>query len=274
MLVLHTLKAKRPWNVLFNRYFMDALQGIDFSLENIEIEHLDLLEFQDAQYQELIQQQLLHKYQKLDPDLIIVTFASTIKFVHEHDLFPGVPKIFVVPTPSGFGQIPDSIILPFAFEFRNNIEHGLDLLPDTKDIYLVAGNGLMGKRLISLFKKETKEFVNRVSFHDLTDLNVEELLERAEHLPDDSFIYYLTYSLDFDGKTVITRDFSKLLGERANRPVFSWLDLHALDIGILGGRVTTTKASATMSVDIMKRVLEGESIDSIRPEPPYVEYIY
>jgi signal transduction histidine kinase/DNA-binding response OmpR family regulator len=29
-----------------------------------------------------------------------------------------------------------------------------------------------------------------------------------------------------------------------------------------------------MSVDIIKRVLAGESIDSIKPKPPYVEYIY
>jgi signal transduction histidine kinase/DNA-binding NarL/FixJ family response regulator len=274
VLVLHTLKAKRPWNVLFNRYFMDALQDVNFSLENVEIEHLDLLEFHDASYQELVKRQLLHKYQDINPDLIIVTFASTIKFVHEHGLFPGVPKIFVLPTPSGFEQIPDSMILPFAFEFRKNIEHALDLLPDTKKIYLVAGNGTMDKRLISLFKNETRGLEERVSFHDLTDLNVDELLERAESLPEDSFIYYLTYSLDFNGKSVITRDFSKLIGERANRPVLSWLDLHALDIGILGGRVTTTKASATMSVDILKRVFEGESIDSIQPESPYVEYIY
>ena len=45
VLVLHTLKAKRPWNVLFNRYFVEAFQEINLSLENIEIENLDLLQF-------------------------------------------------------------------------------------------------------------------------------------------------------------------------------------------------------------------------------------
>jgi len=147
-------------------------------------------------------------------------------------------------------------------------------LPDTKDIYVVAGNGLMDRRLESMFRDETKDFRDRVSFHYLDDLNVEELLRRLEQLPDDSFVYYLTYSLDFQGKAVITRDFSKSIGQRSNRPVFSWLDLHALDIGILGGRVTTTRASATMSLDIVQRVFQGESIDTIKPHIPYVEYIY
>jgi len=274
VLVVHALKIKRPWNVLFNRYFAEALQEINLSLENIEIESLDLLQFKDANYQEIVKKQLEHKYANSAPDIIIITFASTIEFILENNLFPDIPKIFILPTPSGFEELPNSVTLPFAYEFKKNIEHALTLLPDTKSIYVVAGNGLMDKRLVSEFHNETKEFGNRVSINYLDDLNVEELLRHIEHLPDDSFIYYLTYSLDFQGKAVITRDFTKRIAEHSNRPVFSWLDLHALGNGILGGRVTTTRASATMSVDIVKRVFQGESIDSIIPPPPYVEYIY
>jgi PAS domain S-box-containing protein len=260
--------------VLFNRYFAEALQENNLTLANLEIENLDLLQFKNADYQGIVKRQLEHKYANQAPDIIIITFASAIKFILENDLFPDIPKIFVLPTPSGLDDAPHSVVLPFAFEFKNNIEHALTLLPDTKSIYVVAGNGLMDTRLVSMFRDETKDFGNRVSFHYLDDLNTEELLNRLEQLPDDSFVYYLTYSLDFQGKAVITRDFSKSIGERSNRPVFSWLDLHALDIGILGGRVTTTRASATMSLDIVKRVFQGESIDTIKPDLPYVEYIY
>jgi len=274
VLVLHTLKVRRPWNLLFNRYFMEALEQSSLPPHEFEIENLDLLQFNDADYQETVKKQLEHKYGESSPDVIIITFASTIKFVLENNLFPGIPKIFVLPTRSDFDKVPNSVVLPFAFEFKKNIEHALTLLPDTKAIYVVAGNGLMDRRLASLFRNETKAFGSRVSFYYLDNLGVEELLSRVEHLPDDSFIYYLTYSLDFQGRAVITRHFSQRIGERSNRPVLSWLDLHALDIGILGGRVTTTRASATMSVDIIKRVLAGESIDSIKPESPYVEYIY
>ena len=274
VLVLHTLKVRRPWNLLFNRYFMEALEQSSLPPHEFEIENLDLLQFNDADYQATVKKQLEHKYGKSAPDIIVITFAETIELILENDLFPGIPKIFVLPTQSGFDEIPNSVVLPFGFEVKESIEHALDLLPNTKRVYVVAGNGLMDKRHISLFRNETREFGDRVSFHYLDDLGVEELLRRVEHLLDDSFVYYLTYSQDFQGKAVITRDFSRRIGERSNRPVFSYLDLHVLGTGILGGRVTTTRASATMSVDIVKRVFEGESINSIKPKPPYLEYIY
>jgi signal transduction histidine kinase/DNA-binding NarL/FixJ family response regulator len=274
VLVLHTLKVKRPWNVLFNRYFTEALQESGLSLAILDMENLDLLQFKDADYLEIVKEQLGHKYADSPPDVIIVTFASAIRFILENELFPGIPKIFVLPTPSGLDEVPGSVVLPFAFEFRKNIEHALSLLPGMKTVYVVAGNGLMDKRLVSMFRSDTDDLADRVSFEYLDDLNVEELLNRLGRLPDDSFVYYLTYSLDFDGKAVITRDFSQRIGERSNRPVLSWLDLHALNIDILGGRVTTTRASATMSLDVVRRVFQGEPIDSIDPGPPYVEHIY
>ena len=274
VLVLHTLKVKRPWNLLFNRYFTEALEQSGLPPYELEIENLDLLEFGDEAYKEMLTKQLKHKYGTSAPDIIVITFAETIELILENDLFPGIPKIFVLPTQSGFDAIPNSVILPFGFEVKESVEHALNLLPDTKRIYVVAGNGLMDKRHVSLFRNETREFGNRVSFDYLDDLGVEELLRRVEHLPDDSFVYYLTYSQDFQGRAVITRDFSRRIGERSSRPVFSYLDLHVLGTGILGGRVTTTRASATMSVDIVKRVFQGESINSIEPNPPYVEHIY
>jgi len=131
VLVLHTLKVKRPWNVLFNRYFIEALRERNLYLDSVDIENLDLLQFKDMSYKEMVKKQLEHKYANSAPDIIIVTFASTIQFILEHDLFPGIPKIFILPTQSGFDEVPHSVVLPFAYEFKKNMKHALTLLPDT-----------------------------------------------------------------------------------------------------------------------------------------------
>jgi hypothetical protein len=154
VLVLHTLKAKRPWNVLFNRYFVEALREINLSLDKVEIEHPDLLQFRDANYQKIVKKQLEHKYGKSAPDIIIITFASTIHFVLENDLFPHTPKVFVLESQPGFDEIPNSALLPFGMDFKGYIEHALTLLPDTKNVYVVSGNGLLDKRTEAGPRKE------------------------------------------------------------------------------------------------------------------------
>jgi hypothetical protein len=110
--------------------------------------------------------------------IIVITFAETIDLILENDLFPDIPKIFVLPTQSGFDEIPNSVVLPFGFEVKESIEHALNLLPAAKHIYVVAGNGLMDKRHVSLFRNETREFGNRFSFHYLDDLGVARASQR------------------------------------------------------------------------------------------------
>ena len=80
--------------------------------------------------------------------------------------------------------------------------------------------------------------------------------------------------MDSQGKTIITRDLHEIVGKKSNRPVFTFLDLTALNTGILGGRVTSTKAIASLSVDVVKRFFQGSAIDSIKIDKPYSENIY
>lgn len=75
VLVLHTLKVKRPWNLLFNRYFREALEQSGLPPYELEIENLDLLEFGDEAYKEILTKQLKHKYGTSAPDIIVITFC-------------------------------------------------------------------------------------------------------------------------------------------------------------------------------------------------------
>ena len=215
-----------------------------------------------------------HKYADSPPDVIIITFASTIDFVLENDLFPGIPRIFVLPTPSDLEEVPDSVVLPFAFEFRNNIAHALTLLPDTKSIYVVAGNGLMDKRLVSMFRSDTEDLEDRVSFHYLDDLNVEELLGRLENLPDDSFVYYLTYSLDFQGKGGHHPRFQSAHRRPLEPPRPFLAGPACTEYRHPGGAGDDDQGLRHHVSRRRQEGVRGESIDSIEPPPPYVEYIY
>ena len=105
-------------------------------------------------------------------------------------------------------------------------------------------------------------------------MSVEETLAKVRALPPRSLVYYLSYSLDSGGKTVVARDFSTLLGRKANRPVMSYFDLFSLNTHILGGRTTTTKASAFAAVEVIEQLVQGKSVSFIYPPAPFFEYIY
>ncbi len=147
-------------------------------------------------------------------------------------------------------------------------------MPDTRKIYVVAGSGSVDKRSVAEFNKKTADFKTRVVFEYLTEMDVDKLMVRVANLPPNSFVYYLPYTFDPHGRTVIGLDMVRRLGERTNRPVFTYLDLFALNTGIFGGRVTTTRSRAASAVDITKKVFQGEQIESINEMPQYVEFIY
>jgi len=274
ILVLHSLKAKQPWTLLFNRYFAETLEHSKVSDYKLEIECLDLLEFSDQEHKEILKKLLDHKYGKLKPDILVVTFDPAVQFVTESNLFPDASKIVVLPSESAATRMPNAVMLPFAYDFKGNIEHCLDLLPDTKEIYVVAGNALLDKRTAEKFKNDTQDLQKRVSFQYLVALGVDETVARVKELPPQSLVYYLSYSLDSNGKTIVARDFAILLGQNANRPVMTYFDLFALNTNILGGRTTTTKASAVEAVEVIEQLVQGESIGSISPPVPFFEYIY
>lgn len=274
ILVLHSLKAKQPWTLLFNRYFAEKLEQSNLPSYKLEIECLDLLEFKSNEHKDILKQLLYYRYGKLTPDILVVTFDPSLQFVETNNLFPNAPRVVVSPSKPSYKNMKNTVVLPFAYDFKGNIEHCLKILPDTKEIYVVAGNALFDKRTAEKFKYDTKSLNNLISFKYLVGLGAKETIEKVKNLPPDSLVYYLSYSLDSNGKTIVARDFAAMLGKNANRPVLSYFDLFTLNTNILGGRTTTTKASAFAAVSVIEQLAEGKSTDYIFPPVPFFEYIY
>ena len=157
ILVLHSLKARQPWTLLFNRYLAEKLEHSKLSSYKLEIECLDLLEFNTKEHKAILKELLYHRYGKLTPDILLVTFDPAVHFVEMANLFPEASRVVVLPSESAATHMANAVTLPFAYDFKGNIEHCLDLLPDTKEIYVVAGNALLDKRTAKKFRDDTEQ---------------------------------------------------------------------------------------------------------------------
>jgi len=277
ILVLLSLEANMPIQVLFNSTFRQEMNRRSFHPHGVNYENLDLARFRDKKYKNNLKKILDQKYSVHRPDIIIIFLPHAARFVAEYNLFPGIPKIYITPqfTDKSKAQLPgNSVFGSFGFDFKGNIEHSLELFPDTKKIFVVRGEGVSDKGFEKAFKKGTEEITNQVEFVYLSGLEVEKLLSRVENLPDRSLVYYLTYSEDALGRRVHADKIAEQLGQRANRPVLGFMDLLVINTGILGGRVTSVESVSAWTAEVVWRLLKGEDINSIEDTDFGYKYLY
>ena len=217
---------------------------------------------------------LKHNSQKYTPDIIIATYPTAVDFVSKTLLFPKVPKIFIMPPNVDISKIPNSICIPFANDFKGNIEHCLKLVPTTKKFYIISGSGALDNVIANKFKHDINGLPNNVSFYFSTNLTTRDILSDVKYLPYDSLIYYLSYTKDPVGKVVDAHDFCKQVAEKANRPVFTASDFFVSNTGVLGGRVTSSNYLASSLVDTITKLGIQEDLKSINNETPCFQYIY
>jgi PAS domain S-box-containing protein len=263
ILVLHSMESNRPLQVYFNKYLRDAM-GVQSSHPYvIDFENLDLIRYPGRNYKQNLIKILRQKYSNPLPDILITVLPQATVFVNENNLFPDVPKIFITAQPT-MAESPftrnNSVIGHFGTDFKSNVEHCLELFPNTKKVYVVRGDGIIGKNWEQAFNEDTKNLRNRISFEYLRSLDVDELMNRAQSLPEHSIIYYLVYTKDPLNRSVYAMDIGKKLGEHANRPVFAFMDMFT-ETGILGGKVISIESLAIWASEITWRVFNGEDID-------------
>jgi PAS domain S-box-containing protein len=275
ILVLHQFKSRQGWTKLFNRYLLEALIREKVPSWELRSEYLDLLEFNDEAYKDMLEKQLLYKYTLSPPDIVVLELDAALQFVLERNLFPDTPKIAAI-TSRSFKLDNDTLfIVKLRFNLEESLKHAFELLPGTQNVYVVCESiSPVGTAMVTGFRKMSERIYKQKTFHYYTGMNVEEILNRSANLPEDSFIFMLPYSRDPDGHPVTTADFARKIGENANRPVFTFLDLFALNTGILGGKVSTTKALAEQTSHYIKEALLGNTQEIATPKTQFFEYIY
>jgi signal transduction histidine kinase len=265
ILVLHSMASNRPLQIYFNKYLRKAMEVQNSHPYIIDFENLDLIRYNNDNYKQNLVKILKQKYSNPLPDILIIVHPQATFFTKEYNLFPDVPKILINNQPKiadSFFSGDNSIYGFFGTDFKSNIEHCLELFPDTKKIYVVRGDGIIGKNNEQSFIEDTKDLRPKVSFEYLRSLDVDELMNRVQSLPEHSIIYYLVYTKNPHNRSVYAMDIGKKLGEHANKPVFVFMDMFT-ETGILGGKVISIESMAIWASDITRRVFNGEDINTL-----------
>ena len=215
------------------------------------------------------------------PDLIVTVAGPAAVFARKYrqQLFPGTPLLFgavdqryLRAAPLG----PREAAMSVDNEFSGSVEGVLQLLPGTRQLFVVLGSGPIGRFWRPELENQFRGFHDRLTFVWFDDLSLSDLLRRCASLPPDSAIFYLTFGIDAQGRAYADERVFDALHATANAPVFGVQSV-MLGHGIVGGTLMAIDDLGRNTAEVALRLLNGASPGSInvpaqRPRQPIFDW--
>jgi PAS domain S-box-containing protein len=248
---------------LWNRGIQSVFESENSSPIDIKIEYLDLNNFNDDRYLQLLRDQLRHKFLKFKPDLVMPIYNRALGFVlkHREDLFPGIPIVFAGVEQNylkGRENIPDITGLFSVNSYKETLDLALNLHPDTKYVAVVSGAGQIGRTWGKNALEAFRSFEDRVEIVDLTGLPMKSILEKVANLPAQSVVTYITLLVDGDGNRFTAPESAKKIAQASSVPVYSFWDI-VLGYGVVGGYLSSAEEKGKAVAGLALRVLGQEN---------------
>jgi signal transduction histidine kinase len=215
------------------------------------------------------------------PDLIVTVSGPAAIFARKYrqQLFPDTPLLFAAvderylrAEPTGENEVAVAV----SNNFPRVIDDILQVLPETRRVFVVAGSGQLG----AFWRRELEEpfsrFRDRLTFEWLDQLSLSEMLRRCANLPDHSAIFYLNFGTDTAGAAYADERVLAQLHATANAPVFGSQSVH-LGSGAVGGTMMPVDTLAHDTADVAIRLLNGApprsiNVPPLQPDPPIFDW--
>jgi signal transduction histidine kinase len=204
-------------------------------------------------------------------DLIVSIGAPAANFVQRHRerLFANTPMVFtaVEQRRLQFTKLTiNDAVVAVDINYLASIENILRVLPDTKNITVVAGVSPIEQFWRKEIEKQTKPLADRVTFSWIDHLPFDEFLKQAAAMPPGSAIFWELMIVDaagvvHEGSTPLTD-----LHAVANAPIFSY-DESFFGREIVGGPLLLVADTSRQTAAVGIRILGGEKAGDINVAP-------
>ncbi|MDB4285466.1 ATP-binding protein [bacterium] len=267
VLVLYSFRSTQPVASQWDKGIRSVFEANISPKMGINIEHLDLMHYDDDRLIQLLLDVYRYKYSKPKPDLIIPVFNSAVDLVLKHgpDLFPGVPIVFGGVEsrflenrslgPHITGYLTDN-------NYTGSLDLALNLHPDTRHVVVVAGAGPIGRGWSTACREAYKAYEERVNFIYLIGLPLEALLEKVANLSAHTVVISIPINIDGAGKRFFGNESLSHITRAANAPVYSFWDV-TVGTGIVGGYVSSFEEEGKAVAQLGLRILIGEQPEDI-----------
>ncbi len=268
VLVLYWDSKDFPGNISFDQGFQAGMSADPSTRWELYSEYLDSARFPGERQTELLHEYLLGKYSGEKIDVVVATPDPALSFLlkYRKNLFATTPIVFVAvkrPSPETLAAGAGLTGIIRANTHRRTIDLALKLHPETKDVFIVSGTPERDKRFENLSRQELDGYENRVRVNYLTDMRINELVNRVKELPRDSIILYVWQrSANEDEKSLQTYQVLEKIRQAASVPIYG-MGSRNIGYGIIGGYVQDSERNGMETAEIVRRILHGTRAQDI-----------
>jgi signal transduction histidine kinase len=208
---------------------------------------------------------------RLKPDLIVSIAGPAAVFARKYrrQLFPDTPLLFAAVDQRYLREAPlggNETAVAAVNDFPRLVDDILQLLPQTRQVFMVMGSGEIGRFWHQELNEQFKRFHDRLTFVWSDDLSLPEILRRCASLPAHSAIFYFTFGTDASGAAYADERVLADLHATANAPLFAAHSVY-LGSGVVGGRLMSIDDLSRRTADVAVRLLNAAPPGSIRVPP-------
>lgn len=280
VLFLYSSSSDIPVHGLFTRGFQKRMEQTSASKIEYMYEFLDLARYtDDSDYNAVLSHFLKEKYAVNRPDLIVTHLEPAANFMitYGDKILPGVPA--VLGQYEGEGEkYPEPLENYFDVVGTYGIQKAVSLIiqaqPDTKKIYVVAGDSERERKGVAALAQETSEFTDRVEFIYLNKLPFDQILEMAKSIGDNSVILFLYFFRDAAGTVFVPGDALQRIHEVARVPIYSSVSVF-IGLGTVGGYMSSQELLGSKAAEVGRDILQGKMDSHLQMEKMVAaEYIF
>lgn len=232
----------------------------------LDYEFMDTKRFPGKESIDVFYEGLSYRMSHAAPyDALIVGDDAALHFAIEHrdDLFRDMPIIFegvndieyakeVSKDPLITGVVEDLSI-------TSNIDFGLKLYPDAREVIAILDNSITGEAERSSFYSIAPLYPS-LTFSEIncSELTSGELIDRLSDIPENTILIYIVMTEDASGRQYTSLQSVNLISTYSRVPAIRMVS-GGIGYGLLGGNIVSMELSGQLAAEMANEIVHGKN---------------
>jgi PAS domain S-box-containing protein len=242
---------------------IESVLPIDARME-LYIEYMDIKRHSINDSFVILRELYVRRYGSTKLDAIIACDDLALQFVMEnrHSLFPQVPIVFCgienydITIPKGVTGIMEADDLEQTYVLARQFQ------PDAKQVVAISDQTSVGISRLERLKSVVQKISPAIKLTQIVPDSISDLITRVKKIQENSIVIFLHFAEDTQKNQYSPAGIINIFQSYLKAPLYtSWYYPKAN--GILGGKMINGLIQGRLAADIVNKILNGTSVDSI-----------